>query len=112
VLVKLVKVSCCFILLSALLFTLLFVFMCTPVRQQWSIDRIGRCLDQILLLKAIILWNLITDLIIIILPIRSVLQLQFASQVEKIVVMACFVIGSGCVFISAVRFGLIFKIGL
>lgn len=34
----------------ALMFNFLFIFLCDPISQQWTIERVGHCMDQILLL--------------------------------------------------------------
>ena len=87
----------------ALIFNFLFIFLCDPIAQQWTIDRIGKCMDQILLLKCLIMTNLVTDLFIVILPIRAVWQLQM-RKTEKFAVLACFGLGLACVVISLARF--------
>ncbi|KAJ4403693.1 hypothetical protein N0V91_006393 [Didymella pomorum] len=95
----------------ALMFNFLFIFLCDPISQQWTIERVGHCMDQILLLKMLILTNLITDLIIVVLPIKSVWQLQM-RKTEKFAVLACFSLGGACIIISLARFILIYAIDL
>lgn len=87
----------------ALVFNFLFIFLCDPIKQQWTVQRVGHCMDQMLLLKCLIMTNLVTDLAIVILPIRSVWQLQM-RKTEKFAVIACFGLGGACVFISLSRF--------
>jgi hypothetical protein len=87
----------------AVVFNFLFIFLCDPIAQQWTVERVGHCMDQILLLKSLILTNLCTDLFIVVLPIRSVWQLQM-RKTEKFAVIACFGLGGACVFISLARF--------
>ncbi|KAK4247432.1 integral membrane [Corynascus novoguineensis] len=94
-----------------IIFTFIFIFLCDPVAQQWTIDRIGHCMDQILVLKCIIMTNVVTDLMIIILPIRTVWNLQM-RKTEKFAVLSCFAIGLACVIIGIVRFWQIFVIDL
>jgi hypothetical protein len=79
-----------------LAFTFVFIFHCDPVQQQWSLERIGHCVDQILVLKCIIITNVVTDLFIFILPIRTVLDLQM-RKTEKFAVISCFALGLGYV---------------
>lgn len=76
----------------ALIFTFVFIFLCDPVHQQWTIDRVGSCMDQILVLKCIIMTNVITDLLIFVLPIYTVLNLQM-RRTEKLAVISCLVLG-------------------
>lgn len=94
----------------ALVFNFVFLFLCDPISQQWTVERVGHCMDQILLLKCLILTNMATDLMIVILPVRSVWQLQM-RKTEKLAVIACFGLGLACVFISIARFVLIYTIG-
>lgn len=75
-----------------LVFTLVFIFLCDPVEQQWTIDRVGHCMDQILVLKCIIMTNIVTDLMIIILPIPVIWKLKM-HKTEKFAVLSCFCIG-------------------
>ncbi|KAL2151656.1 hypothetical protein VTH82DRAFT_6754 [Thermothelomyces myriococcoides] len=94
-----------------LIFTFIFIFLCDPVKQQWTVDRIGHCMDQILVLKCIIMTNIVTDLMIIALPIPTVWNLQM-RKTEKFAVLSCFAIGLACVLIGIVRFWQIFVIDL
>jgi hypothetical protein len=91
------------VIVWALVFNFLFIFLCDPISQQWTVERVGHCMDQILLLKALILTNMITDIFIVLLPIRSVWKLQM-RKTEKLAVLACFGLGGACVFISLARF--------
>ncbi|KAF2994180.1 hypothetical protein E8E13_001719 [Curvularia kusanoi] len=95
----------------ALVFNFFFIFLCDPISDQWTVSRTGHCMDQILLLKALILTNMITDLFIVVLPIRSVWQLQM-RKTEKFAVLACFGLGGACVIISLARFIEIYTIDL
>ncbi|KAK2735984.1 hypothetical protein FQN55_001886 [Onygenales sp. PD_40] len=95
----------------ALAFTFVFIFLCDPVEQQWTLQRIGHCLDQILILKCIIMTNVVTDFFIFLLPIPTVWQLKM-QKTEKFVVIACFAMGLGCCIIGIVRFWQIHVINL
>lgn len=115
----------------ALIFTFVFIFLCDPVHQQWTVDRVGSCMDQILVLKCIIMTNVITDLLIFVLPIYTVWNLQM-RRTEKLAVISCFVLGLAyvpnltlyvslnqtltssfrCVIIGIIRFWQIFVIDL
>lgn len=94
----------------AFVFNFIFIFLCDPISQQWTVKRVGHCMDQMLLLKFLILTNMATDLMIVVLPIRPVWQLQM-RKTEKMAVLACFGLGLACVFISIARFVLIYAIG-
>lgn len=76
----------------AIIFTFVFIFLCDPVEQQWTIDRIGHCKDQILVLKCIIMTNVLTDIMIIVLPISTVWALQM-RKTEKFAILSCFALG-------------------
>ncbi|KAF2642279.1 hypothetical protein P280DRAFT_540077 [Massarina eburnea CBS 473.64] len=99
------------VILWALMFNFLFIFMCDPIHQQWTVDRIGHCMDQILLLKCIITTNLVTDFVIVVIPMRCVWKLQM-GKTEKYIVVACFGLGLGCCVISLARFIQIYTIDL
>ena len=85
--------------------------MCHPIKQQWTLNRIGNCIDQMLLLKILIGFTLLTDVVIVILPFPSLHKLQMDLP-RKLAVFACFGIGFGCCAMSAVRLGLIFSVGM
>lgn len=75
-----------------LIFTFIFIFLCNPIQQQWSLERIGKCMDQITVLKSLIMTNILTDLYIFVLPIRCVWKLQM-RKTEKFAVLSCFALG-------------------
>ncbi|KAL1798918.1 hypothetical protein ACET3X_002955 [Alternaria dauci] len=95
----------------AIIFNFVFIFLCDPISQQWTIERVGHCMDQMLLLKCLILSNMATDLMIVVIPIRCVWQLQM-RKTEKLAVIACFGLGLACVFIGIARFILVYTIDL
>lgn len=80
------------VVMWAIIFSFVFIFLCDPVEQQWTIDRIGHCMDQILVLKCIIMTNVLTDIMIIILPISTVWALQM-RKTEKFAILSCFALG-------------------
>lgn len=75
-----------------LVFTFVFIFLCDPVEQQWTIERVGHCRDQVLVLKCIIMTNVLTDLMIILLPVSTVWGLQM-RKTEKFAILSCFALG-------------------
>ncbi|KAK4228583.1 hypothetical protein QBC38DRAFT_151112 [Podospora fimiseda] len=91
--------------------SLVFTFLCTPVNLQWTLNRPGKCMDQIAVLKSIIMSNVLTDLMIVILPMKTVWSLQMRTT-EKVAVAGCFAIGLACVIIGIVRFWQIYVIDL
>lgn len=81
------------VIVWAVVFTFVFIFLCNPIQQQWSLERIGHCMDQIFVLKALIATNVLTDLFVFALPIRSVWRLQM-RKTEKLAVLSCFALGA------------------
>jgi len=81
------------VIVWGLVFTFIFIFLCNPIQQQWSLERIGHCMDQIFVLKALIATNVLTDLFVFALPIRSVWRLQM-RKTEKLAVLSCFALGA------------------
>lgn len=81
------------VIVWALIFTFVFIFLCNPIQQQWSLERIGHCMDQILVLKSLIMTNILTDVFIFVLPIRSVWKLNM-RKTEKLAVISCFALGA------------------
>lgn len=106
-----IRVLGAIILVLALLFNFLFIFMCKPIQQQWTINRIGHCIDQMTLLKCIIGTNIVTDILVVVLPMRHVWKLQMPKS-EKLAIGACFGLGIGCCFISLARLVQIYTVGM
>lgn len=52
------------------------IFICSPVSFQWDLTVTGKCGDQIKLFQSIITTNIITDVMIMLLPIYSTLSLS------------------------------------
>jgi hypothetical protein len=98
------------IIVWAIFFNFFSLFLCDPIAQQWTVERVGKCMDQMLLLKVLILTNLVTDLVLVVLPIRCVWQLQM-RKTEKFAVLACFGMGMACVIIGIARFIFVCTIG-
>jgi hypothetical protein len=81
------------VVLWGISFSFICIFLCTPVKQQWSLERIGKCMNQISVLEALIMTNILTDVFIFALPIRSVWKLQM-RKTEKLAVISCFALGA------------------
>lgn len=86
----------------ALAHALTVVFICTPVSFQWDLTITGKCGDQIKLFQSLITTNIITDVMIMILPIYTVWHLSMAKT-EKVAVSACFLIGVLCIVAAILR---------
>jgi hypothetical protein len=81
------------VVLWGVIFSFICIFLCTPIKQQWSLERIGKCMNQISVLEALIMTNILTDVFIFALPIRSVWKLQM-RKTEKLAVISCFALGA------------------
>jgi hypothetical protein len=51
--------------------TMAIIFVCKPVSYQWDLTIPGRCGDQIKLFQSLISTNILTDVLIMILPVYS-----------------------------------------
>lgn len=89
------------ILAWTLIYTFLFIFLCTPIDQQWSLETRGTCLDQMAVLKSLILTNIATDMVIIGLPLQAVWRLNMRSA-EKLAMTLCFGLGFASVFLTPI----------
>lgn len=73
--------------------TLVVIFQCIPVHKTWSPTEPGHCLDLIKLGVASGYINILTDLMIIILPIPVVMSLQLSPKTQ-LAVIAIFATGT------------------
>ncbi|KAK8140185.1 hypothetical protein PG984_000251 [Apiospora sp. TS-2023a] len=89
-------------------FALAMVFTCTPIRRQWIPTVEGHCINSINVYATLIITNILTDLVIIGLPVRAVWTLQM-RKLEKAVLMCCFGLGLSVCAISVVRVNVIFN---
>ncbi|KAH7075713.1 hypothetical protein BKA63DRAFT_565767 [Paraphoma chrysanthemicola] len=79
------------------------IFICSPVSFQWDLTiQGGKCGDQIKLFQSIITTNIITDVMIMVLPIYTVWHLKM-RKTEKVAVIACFLIGILCIIAAILR---------
>ncbi|KAF2744974.1 hypothetical protein M011DRAFT_460462 [Sporormia fimetaria CBS 119925] len=90
----------------ALVFPL--IFTCNPIMKNFDITITeGTCLDRTPLYMATAVLNIVTDVILLVLPIPMVLKLQM-PKVQKAGVLCIFGVGSMTCITSAVRFVLLF----
>ncbi|KAK7994649.1 hypothetical protein PG991_016237 [Apiospora marii] len=81
------------------------IFSCHPLRKSWDVSipaTEGSCIDVVKLYFATAIANIITDLILFVLPIRLILQLRM-PKVQKIGVAIIFTFASATVVTSIVR---------
>ncbi|KAK3290486.1 uncharacterized protein B0H64DRAFT_452552 [Chaetomium fimeti] len=88
--------------------TFLFIFICVPVEKLWYPDLPGHCIDQVGTWIANAASTILTDVVILILPIPQVWKLQLRRP-EKIGVTIAFCLGFFVVFASAYRFSVLFS---
>lgn len=85
------------------------IFSCSPIRMGWDITVTdGTCIDRPALFKATAALGVITDVLIISLPIPTILGLQM-SRSKKIGVLLMFTLGGATVITSIVRLALLIK---
>ncbi|KAF7541286.1 hypothetical protein G7054_g691 [Neopestalotiopsis clavispora] len=74
------------ILVWAITFTFIFIFLCDPIEQQWSTARLGHS----------------TDLAIMGMPMYTIWHLRM-RKTEKLAMASCFALGFACCIIGVVR---------
>ncbi|GAB7344455.1 hypothetical protein MBLNU457_2296t1 [Dothideomycetes sp. NU457] len=84
------------------------VFICTPVSFYWTQTGNGHCINQWAMFYANAVLNILTDLMIIILPMPVLKSLQVRKR-HKIPLMAIFAIGGFVCIISALRLWLLYE---
>jgi len=84
-------------------------FQCTPIAFQWDKNiKDGYCIDELAFFRWCSLPNVITDVVLLVLPIPIVLRLHATTQ-KKLELVGIFVCGSAGLIFSIVRFSLFFK---
>jgi len=96
-----------FVMAWVVCITFLFVFICVPVEKLWYPDIPGRCINQVATWIANAASTILTDLIILLLPVHPMWKLQLKTR-EKIGLMAAFGLGFFVVFASAYRTSVLF----
>lgn len=79
------------VLLWWLAVTLLIFLQCIPLESLWNINVVGTCVDRIVIFMVNALPNIITDVLILMLPLYEVIRLQMELP-KKIGVGAIFVV--------------------
>ncbi|KAK3690579.1 hypothetical protein B0T22DRAFT_516210 [Podospora appendiculata] len=97
-----------FIIAWVITITFLFIFICVPVEKLWFPDLPGHCMNQVSTWIANAASTILSDLVILILPIPQVWSLQLRTT-EKIAVTLAFCLGFFVVFASAYRFSVLFS---
>ncbi|KIV98807.1 uncharacterized protein PV09_09457 [Verruconis gallopava] len=96
-----------FVVIWGITITFVFIFICTPVQKIWYPEIPGHCVYQVGTWIANATSTIISDVAILVLPIREVWKLQL-RKFEKIAVSITFSLGFFVVFASAYRFSVLF----
>jgi len=96
-----------FVMAWVVCITFLFIFICVPVEKLWYPHLPGRCINQVGTWIANAASTILTDLIILLMPLPQIWKLQLAVR-EKVGLTAAFSIGFFVVFASAYRTSVLF----
>ncbi|KAK7417437.1 hypothetical protein QQX98_004556 [Neonectria punicea] len=96
-----------FVLAWVITVTFLFIFICIPVEKLWYPELPGRCINQVATWIANAASTILTDIIILLLPLQPIWKLQLGRQ-EKIGLSVAFGLGFFVVFASAYRTSVLF----
>ncbi|KAM0723493.1 hypothetical protein Q7P37_000480 [Cladosporium fusiforme] len=96
-----------FVMAWVVCITFLFIFICVPVEKLWYPDIPGRCINQVATWIANAASTLLTDVIILMMPMPQLWSLQLTTR-EKIGLTCAFGLGSFVVFASAYRTSVLF----
>ncbi|KAF9894149.1 hypothetical protein FE257_009122 [Aspergillus nanangensis] len=93
-----------FVAFYSLLSILLFTIGCMPVKAMWDITLMdhAKCIDQLAFVYANAAFNIFSDLVTLILPIRLCWDLQ-ASSKQKALLLLLFIMGSFACVVAIVR---------
>ncbi|KIW06741.1 uncharacterized protein PV09_02434 [Verruconis gallopava] len=97
-----------FVIIWGITITFLFIFICVPVQKIWYPQLPGHCVNQVGTWVANATSTILTDLIILLLPIRELWKLQL-KKFEKVALTLTFSLGFFVVFASAYRFSVLFS---
>ncbi|KAJ2900399.1 hypothetical protein MKZ38_002456 [Zalerion maritima] len=78
------------------------IFACDPIAMSWDVAIPGECINRTALYIATAVANIVSDLIILVLPVKVIIGLRITRQ-QKMGLLALFVIGSLTLVTSAVR---------
>lgn len=81
-------------------------FQCTPIRKAWIKSTPGHCLNFIDLVLGAQAFNVLFDIIILILPISAIYKLHL-PRYKKLGVMAIFAVGAFTIIVAIIRIAVI-----
>lgn len=90
-----------FVILWVICITFLFIFICVPVQKLWNPSLPGRCINQVGTWIANAASTILTDLMILLLPVPQVWKLQLRLS-EKLALTFAF--GLGFLYVTHVSF--------
>ncbi|KAK0388882.1 hypothetical protein NLU13_5125 [Sarocladium strictum] len=96
-----------FVMAWVVCITFLFIFICVPVQKLWYPLLPGRCIDQVATWIANAASTILTDLIILLMPLPQLWRLRLKKR-EKIGLTFAFSLGFFVVFASAYRTSVLF----
>ncbi|KAI0165255.1 hypothetical protein GGR52DRAFT_575346 [Hypoxylon sp. FL1284] len=97
---------------SAIAATIVTVVQCIPVESIWSGDTVGRhCLNYSLMSIIICTISIITDIVLLVMPIPLIRQLHI-SRHKKYVLMITFGMGSSACIVGAIRIAFTVKLAI
>ena len=80
-------------IIEGVLFILMALFQCTPVRRVWNFEIPGHCIDTLGFFRAETVFNLVTNVVILLLPMPMVWHLQMALR-RKLLLIGIFATGA------------------
>lgn len=85
---------CGFILIYGTVNTVMVIFSCSPVKALWDLNvENPKCIDRTLVLLVLSIFNIFTDFLVLLLPIRIVLPLSMPRR-QKVGLMGIFMSGT------------------
>ncbi|KAL2209536.1 hypothetical protein CC79DRAFT_1332697 [Sarocladium strictum] len=96
-----------FVMAWVVCITFLFIFICVPVEKLWYPELPGRCINQVATWIANAASTILTDLIILLMPLPQLWKLRLKKR-EKIGLTFAFSLGFFVVFASAYRTSILF----
>ncbi|KAI9691980.1 MAG: hypothetical protein M1820_009632 [Bogoriella megaspora] len=102
------KIVGVFIILSTLAEVPISVFQCTPVHGLWELNVTAKCIDKAAFIRYGPIPNMLTDIALMVLPIRTIRTIQVPLRV-KIGIFITFLMGSIGLLVCIARFIVLFQ---
>ncbi|KAI1415431.1 hypothetical protein F5Y13DRAFT_187539 [Hypoxylon sp. FL1857] len=96
----------CLVFIWALAHTLAFIFVCKPTQAWWDTSA-GTCGNLIPIYASIVVLNIITDLIVMALPMYTIWHLQM-RKTEKLALTLAFGLGIASIIVACIRLSAVF----